>query len=168
MCVNKKNNTTFISLCLKLSLDQMISYIFLKNSSFFPYCWFDILYFCFAALYSLEEDWTDIVENSASLDEKTRSQQTALWELVETEVAYIRTLKVIQDVSSYCQFQLTIKGVSLPAIITYKNTFENNLLKISIGCEFEEPIRDFWKVILGGVFGGYFRRKRYPLKLKAF
>ncbi len=29
-----------------------------------------------------------------------RSQQTAIWELVETEVAYIRTLKVIQDVSS--------------------------------------------------------------------
>ena len=53
----------------------------------------------FSALYSLEEDWTDIVENSNSLDEKTRSQQTALWELVETEVAYIRTLKVIQDVS---------------------------------------------------------------------
>ena len=33
------------------------------------------------------------------LSEKARSQQTALWELVETEVAYIRTLKVIQDVS---------------------------------------------------------------------
>ena len=32
------------------------------------------------------------------LGEKAKSQQTALWELVETEVAYIRTLKVIQDV----------------------------------------------------------------------
>ena len=32
------------------------------------------------------------------LNEKAKSQQTALWELVETEVAYIRTLKVIQDV----------------------------------------------------------------------
>ena len=32
------------------------------------------------------------------LSEKARSQQQALWELVETEVAYIRTLKVIQDV----------------------------------------------------------------------
>ena len=55
----------------------------------------------FSALYSLEEDWTDVVghESALGLDEKTRSQQTALWELVETEVAYIRTLKVIQDVS---------------------------------------------------------------------
>ena len=50
-------------------------------------------------MYSLEEDWTDIVRNSHMLSEKARSQQTALWELVETEVAYIRTLKVIQDVS---------------------------------------------------------------------
>ena len=40
-------------------------------------------------------------ENAQHFDEKTRSQQTALWELVETEVAYIRTLKVIQDVSCY-------------------------------------------------------------------
>ena len=35
------------------------------------------------------------------LSEKGRSQQTALWELVETEVAYIRTLKVIQDVNTH-------------------------------------------------------------------
>ena len=59
-------------------------------------------FYLFSALYSLEEDWTDVVghESALGLDEKTRSQQTALWELVETEVAYIRTLKVIQDVSS--------------------------------------------------------------------
>ena len=59
-------------------------------------------FFYFSALYSLEEDWSDIVENSGCLDEKTRSQQTALWELVETEVAYIRTLKVIQDLFLNC------------------------------------------------------------------
>ena len=39
------------------------------------------------------------------LSEKARSQQTALWELVETEVAYIRTLKVIQDVSKKDSFR---------------------------------------------------------------
>ena len=61
---------------------------------------FFFLSFTFLALYSLEEDWTDIVRNSHMLSEKARSQQTALWELVETEVAYIRTLKVIQDVSN--------------------------------------------------------------------
>ncbi len=56
------------------------------------------------ALYSLEEDWTDVVAGGAlALGERARSQQTAIWELVETEVAYIRTLKVIQDVSTMHQ-----------------------------------------------------------------
>ena len=60
-------------------------------------------------MYSLEEDWTDIVRNSHMLSEKARSQQTALWELVETEVAYIRTLKVIQDVSCSQKTQKNLK-----------------------------------------------------------
>ena len=51
------------------------------------------------ALYSLEDDWTEIVEGSAGLSERLKSQQTALWELISTELAFIRTLKVIQDVS---------------------------------------------------------------------
>ena len=41
------------------------------------------------------------------LSEKARSQQTALWELVETEVAYIRTLKVIQDVINFSLLHTT-------------------------------------------------------------
>lgn len=51
------------------------------------------------ALYSLEDNWTDIVERHAGLSERLKAQQTALWELISTELAYIRTLKVIQDVS---------------------------------------------------------------------
>ena len=53
------------------------------------------------ALYSLEDNWTDIVEKSAGLSERLKAQQTALWELISTELAFIRTLKVIQDVSFY-------------------------------------------------------------------
>ncbi|XP_023335851.1 pleckstrin homology domain-containing family G member 5, partial [Eurytemora carolleeae] len=53
------------------------------------------------ALYSLEEDWTDIVD-AENLSEKVRNQQTALWELINTELAYIRTLKVIQDLFLNC------------------------------------------------------------------
>lgn len=52
-----------------------------------------------SALYSLEDDWRDIVENSSQLSEKQQQQQTALWELTQTEVAYIKTLKVVTDVS---------------------------------------------------------------------
>ena len=50
------------------------------------------------ALYSLEDNWTDIVESHGQLSERLKAQQTALWELISTELAYIRTLKVIQDV----------------------------------------------------------------------
>ncbi len=64
-----------------------------------------------AALYSLEEDWTDVVKGALVLGERARSQQTAIWELVETEVAYIRTLKVIQDVSRLQLNQLLIEDI---------------------------------------------------------
>ena len=54
------------------------------------------------ALYSLEDNWTDIVESHAQLSERLKAQQTALWELISTELAYIRTLKVIQDLFLNC------------------------------------------------------------------
>lgn len=50
-------------------------------------------------MYILEEDWRDIVENWDRLSEKQQQQQTALWELAQTEIAYIKTLKVVTDVS---------------------------------------------------------------------
>ncbi|XP_011148165.1 pleckstrin homology domain-containing family G member 5 isoform X2 [Harpegnathos saltator] len=53
-------------------------------------------------LYSLEDDWRDIVENSDQLSEKQQQQQTALWELTQTEVAYIKTLKVVTDLFMAC------------------------------------------------------------------
>lgn len=55
-------------------------------------------FFSILALY-LEQDWRDIVQNSDQLSEKQQQQQTALWELAQTEVAYIKTLKVVTDVS---------------------------------------------------------------------
>jgi len=54
-----------------------------------------------SALYRLEDDWRVIVENSELLSEKQQQQQTALWELAATEVAYIKTLKVVTDVSRF-------------------------------------------------------------------
>jgi len=59
-----------------------------------------------SALYNLECDWRDIVENSQMLSEKQTQQQTALWELAETEVAYIKTLKVVTDVSKVSTYFL--------------------------------------------------------------
>lgn len=48
-------------------------------------------------------DWT-------SLPERQRQQQNAIWELVQTEVAYLRTLKVITDVSLFLFTTLTPIG----------------------------------------------------------
>ncbi|XP_046442623.1 pleckstrin homology domain-containing family G member 5-like isoform X5 [Daphnia pulex] len=54
------------------------------------------------ALYSLEEDWKLIVMDWTLLPERQRQQQNAIWELVQTEVAYLRTLKVITDLFMAC------------------------------------------------------------------
>ncbi|XP_015429523.1 PREDICTED: pleckstrin homology domain-containing family G member 5 [Dufourea novaeangliae] len=63
------------------------------------------------ALYSLEEDWRDIVHNSDQLSEKQQQQQTALWELAQTEVAYIRTLKVVTDLFMACLCSLQASNI---------------------------------------------------------
>ncbi|XP_014218570.1 pleckstrin homology domain-containing family G member 5 isoform X2 [Copidosoma floridanum] len=54
------------------------------------------------AVFSLEDDWREIVENSELLSDKQQHQQTAIWELVETEAAYIKTLKVVTDLFMAC------------------------------------------------------------------
>ncbi|XP_036148214.1 pleckstrin homology domain-containing family G member 5 isoform X2 [Monomorium pharaonis] len=63
------------------------------------------------ALYNLEGDWRDIVENSQMLSEKQAQQQTALWELAETEVAYIKTLKVVTDLFMACLCSLQASNI---------------------------------------------------------
>ncbi|XP_071555202.1 uncharacterized protein [Temnothorax nylanderi] len=63
------------------------------------------------ALYNLEGDWHDIVENSQMLSEKQSQQQTALWELAKTEVAYIKTLKVVTDLFMACLCSLQASNI---------------------------------------------------------
>lgn len=53
---------------------------------------------------SLEEDWKTIVPDWTTMPERQRQQQNAIWELVQTEVDYLRTLKVITDVRSRAVF----------------------------------------------------------------
>ncbi|XP_076231941.1 pleckstrin homology domain-containing family G member 5 isoform X2 [Calliopsis andreniformis] len=63
------------------------------------------------ALYNLEEDWRNIVYNSDQLTEKQQQQQTALWELAQTEVAYIKTLKVVTDLFMACLCSLQASNI---------------------------------------------------------
>ncbi|XP_068984929.1 pleckstrin homology domain-containing family G member 5 isoform X2 [Bombus flavifrons] len=62
-------------------------------------------------LYNLEHDWRDIVQNSDQLSEKQQQQQTALWELAQTEVAYIKTLKVVTDLFMACLCSLQTSNI---------------------------------------------------------
>ncbi|XP_076226443.1 uncharacterized protein LOC116429530 isoform X3 [Nomia melanderi] len=63
------------------------------------------------ALYNLEEDWRDIVQNADQLSEKQQQQQTALWELAQTELAYIKTLKVVTDLFMACLCSLQTSNI---------------------------------------------------------
>uniref|UniRef100_A0A0C9QY91 PLEKHG5_0 protein n=2 Tax=Fopius arisanus TaxID=64838 RepID=A0A0C9QY91_9HYME len=62
-------------------------------------------------LYTLEEDWRDFVDNWERLSEKQQQQQTALWELAQTEIAYIRTLKVVTDLFMACLCSLQASNI---------------------------------------------------------
>jgi len=50
--------------------------------------------------FTLERHWTDIVANHDRLNKRQRDQQEAVWELLSTEVEYLRKLRVIIDVSA--------------------------------------------------------------------
>ncbi|XP_023227591.1 uncharacterized protein LOC111628101 [Centruroides sculpturatus] len=53
-------------------------------------------------LYQLEDHWSQIVENVQELSKRKQNQQDAIWEMLSTEVFYIRRLKVIID---WCETQ---------------------------------------------------------------
>jgi pleckstrin homology domain-containing family G member 5 len=53
------------------------------------------------AAFHLERHWTDIVAGHERLNKRQRDQQEAVWELLSTEIEYIRKLRVIIDVSFF-------------------------------------------------------------------
>lgn len=63
------------------------------------------------ALYKLEDDWRDIITEYSELNDRQQQQQTALWELIKTEVAYIKTLKVVTDLFLGCLRDLQSKNL---------------------------------------------------------
>ena len=50
------------------------------------------------AVFVLERHWIDIVSHHDRLGKRQRDQQEAVWELLSTEVEYIRKLRAIIDV----------------------------------------------------------------------
>ncbi|XP_052122364.1 pleckstrin homology domain-containing family G member 5 isoform X2 [Frankliniella occidentalis] len=53
-------------------------------------------------LYHLEDNWRGLLDGSDTLPERLQQQQDAVWELLQTELAYIRTLTVVKDVFLAC------------------------------------------------------------------
>ncbi|CAG9760898.1 unnamed protein product [Ceutorhynchus assimilis] len=63
------------------------------------------------ALYKLEDDWREIDVDYSDISEKQQHQQTVFWELIKTEVAYIKTLKVVKDLFLGCLRDLHSKNL---------------------------------------------------------
>ena len=57
------------------------------------------------------------------MSERGRQQQTAIWELVETEVVYLKTVKVITDVSCIYFIQLHTYLYVLLKFLLYPSEF---------------------------------------------
>lgn len=52
---------------------------------------------------ALEDHWTVFVDiGEAEMDKKTQNQQDAVWELLQTEVFYIKRLRVVTDLFLAC------------------------------------------------------------------
>uniref|UniRef100_UPI00358FC519 pleckstrin homology domain-containing family G member 5-like isoform X2 n=2 Tax=Myxine glutinosa TaxID=7769 RepID=UPI00358FC519 len=55
---------------------------------------------------SLPTSWTDICDGHQNFRQREMQQQEALWELLSTEVSYIKTLQVVTDIFILCLLDL--------------------------------------------------------------
>lgn len=53
-------------------------------------------------LYQVEENWRELVAGAEALPERLQQQQDAIWELLQTEVAFIRIMTVVKDLFLAC------------------------------------------------------------------
>lgn len=71
----------------------------LSNFGIFPFSSF--LFLLFADIYNLESDWKSIVTNAGNLEDRHSQQQEAIWELLRSEIDYIKMLRVVSHVSMF-------------------------------------------------------------------
>ncbi|XP_033764250.1 pleckstrin homology domain-containing family G member 5-like isoform X2 [Pecten maximus] len=57
-------------------------------------------------IFEIEPHWSSLVENASALTKRQHDQQEAVWELLQTEVYYIRSLRVITDLFMCCLINL--------------------------------------------------------------
>jgi len=83
--------------------------------------------------FTLERHWTDIVANHDRLNKRQRDQQEAVWELLSTEVEYLRKLRVIIDVST---------RIGLTVVITRKLSYRKGDRAMHPMCGCPENFRE--------------------------
>ncbi|XP_021339321.1 pleckstrin homology domain-containing family G member 5-like isoform X2 [Mizuhopecten yessoensis] len=93
-------------------------------------------------IFEIEPHWSSLVDNASSLTKRQHDQQEAVWELLQTEVFYIRSLRVITDLFMCCLINLqseqllneidTERLFSNIGDIAYTNSsfWENSLSKV--------------------------------------
>ena len=62
-------------------------------------------------LFYLEDHWSCLVDNYEEMDKKLHNQQDAIWEMIQTEIFYIKRLKVISDLFLACLYSLQIECI---------------------------------------------------------
>ncbi|KAH9407183.1 Rho guanyl-nucleotide exchange factor, partial [Tyrophagus putrescentiae] len=106
----------------------------------------------------LEPEWGSIVEGAEQLPGRVKAQNEAIWELLTTEVFYIRRLKVVNDIFVACL--LNLQSECILSEIDAKNVFSN------IGQVFEAN-HHFWMNHLLPMLN-YSRETKSPLNPAMF
>lgn len=87
-------------------------------------------------LFEIEPHWSSVVENASMLTKRQHDQQEAIWELLNTELHYIKALRVIVDLFMCCLINLQAEGL-LNEIET-EHLFGNISDVLTVNCDFWE------------------------------
>ncbi|XP_052718753.1 pleckstrin homology domain-containing family G member 5-like isoform X6 [Crassostrea angulata] len=87
-------------------------------------------------LFEIEPHWSSVVENASMLTKRQHDQQEAIWELLNTELHYIKALRVIVDLFMCCLINLQAEGL-LNEIET-EHLFGNISDVLAVNCDFWE------------------------------
>lgn len=79
------------------------------------------------SIFHLEKHWKDIVNGHESLTKHQRDQQEAIWELLTTEVEYIRKLHVVIDVRCIETFAYSFE-LYHPLEISFQTTLNTSVM----------------------------------------
>ncbi|KAK3104745.1 hypothetical protein FSP39_009161 [Pinctada imbricata] len=88
------------------------------------------------ALFNIEPHWSSIVDNASTLTKRQHDQQEAIWELLNTEVQYLKSLRVITDLFMCCLINL--QSESLLNEIDTEQLFSNINDIVRVNCDFWE------------------------------